>query len=110
MRRARIRMQVILQKPLRAERLRIRTVHGRVAAQRGQVGEHDGALRHAPSLVGVLGAGRMRHAERADRRPAVDFFDQGADVGEARIVVPGGEAGAADDAVKFCWGGGEGVG
>jgi len=68
---------------------------------RRDVGEDHRAFGDVISLVVVLFRGGVRDREAGYWCPAVDFFDEGAEVGEVGFVFPGWEARGADDEVEF---------
>lgn len=103
MRRASGGIEVVAEEPLWREGVGL-LVPGRIPVEVGQVGKDDGSLRDALTVVGVVAGGGVRHAEAADGGPAMDFFDEGAEVGEVGLVGKAWQTRRSDDAVEFCRG------
>ena len=72
-----------------------------IATEGGEIGEDDSSFGDGDAFVNVRFGGGMGDAEAGDGGPAVDFLDEGPDVGKRLFVAPVGEAGGAHDEIEL---------
>ena len=101
LRRAGQRFSVLVEVSLRSELVSVVAEYGTVVVAVPYVGYAHGALRDERALVPVVFARGVGHAERYGGTPAKDFFEDCADVWEARCVGEGWETVTADYGVQF---------